>query len=134
MLQLNLVMCKNHSHGTGFEGMKGSWRTAKSWHWERLVKAIGKGTASVAVNSPGLKRSYKEIEVWHHERLLVKPSGSRKFSESEMPVHGMTTKKSSKSGVKTTLPWSAIESRCDPSPLEDTIRSSVDPRPWNKKL
>ena len=32
-------MCKNHPGGTGFKGMKGSWRAAEAWHCERpLVK------------------------------------------------------------------------------------------------
>ena len=30
MLQLNLVMCKNHPDSTGFEGMKESWRAAEA--------------------------------------------------------------------------------------------------------
>ena len=75
MLQLNLVMCKNHPGGTGFEGMKGSWRAAQVWPCERPGKAIGEGIASFAVDGPGLKGSCKEVEAQHHERLLlVKPS------------------------------------------------------------
>ena len=35
MLQLYLVMCKSHPAGTGFEGMKGSWRAAEARHYER---------------------------------------------------------------------------------------------------
>jgi hypothetical protein len=39
MLQLDFVMYKTHPGGTGFEGMKKSWRTAGAWHHERhLVK------------------------------------------------------------------------------------------------
>ena len=57
MLQLDLVMCKNHSGGTGFEGMKGSRRTAEAQHSDRLWKAIGEGAASVAIDGPGLKGS-----------------------------------------------------------------------------
>ena len=66
MLQLDLVMCKNHPGGAGFEGMKGSWRAAETWHCERLEKAIVDGTVSVAVDGPGLKESCKEAEVWRH--------------------------------------------------------------------
>ena len=55
MLQLDAAMYKNHPNGTGFEGMKGSWRAAEAWHYERLGKSIGEGTASVAVDGPGLK-------------------------------------------------------------------------------
>ena len=51
MLQLDLV-CRNHSGGTGFEGMKGSWRAAEVWHCERELKVIVEGSASVAVDSP----------------------------------------------------------------------------------
>jgi hypothetical protein len=36
-----LEMCKNHLGGTGFEGMKESWRAAKPWHCEWLGKATG---------------------------------------------------------------------------------------------
>ena len=50
MLQLDLVLCKIHSGGTRFEGMKESWR------------AIGESAASVVVDDPGLKGSCKEEE------------------------------------------------------------------------
>ena len=56
MLQLNLVMCKNHPRSTtGFKSMKGSWRVAEAWHCQELRKAIGEGTASVVVDGQGLK-------------------------------------------------------------------------------
>ena len=55
-------MCTNHPGGTGFEGMKGSWRAAQVWPCERPGKAIGEGIASVAVDGPGLKGSYKGVE------------------------------------------------------------------------
>ena len=70
MLQLDLVMCKNHPGGTGFEGMKGSWRTAEAWHCERPWQAIGEGAATDVVDGPGLKGSCKEVEAWHHEENL----------------------------------------------------------------
>ena len=35
LLQLDLVMCKGHPGGTGFEGMKGSRRAAEARHCER---------------------------------------------------------------------------------------------------
>jgi hypothetical protein len=70
MLQLNLVMCKSHPGGTGFEGMKVSRRTAEAWHCERSWKAIGEGIASAVVDDPGLKGSCKGFEVWHHEESL----------------------------------------------------------------
>ena len=39
LLQQDLVMCKGHPGGTGFEGMKESWRAAEACYWERpLVK------------------------------------------------------------------------------------------------
>jgi hypothetical protein len=63
-------MCKNYLDGTGFEGMKGSWRAAEAWHCERPSKAIGRATASAAVDSPRLKGSCREIEAWHHEENL----------------------------------------------------------------
>ena len=67
---LGLVICKNHSGGTGFEGMKESWRAAEAWHCERPREAMGEGAASVAVDGLGLKGSYKEFEAWQHEERL----------------------------------------------------------------
>jgi hypothetical protein len=57
----NMVMFKNYPDGTGFEGMKGSWRAAKSWFCERPGKASGECAASV------LKGLFKKVEAWHHE-------------------------------------------------------------------
>ena len=31
LLEQDLVMCKGHPSGTGFEGMKGSCRAAEAW-------------------------------------------------------------------------------------------------------
>jgi hypothetical protein len=70
MLQLYLVMCKSYPGRTGFEGMKGTWRTAEAWYCERPWKAIGEGAAPVAVESPGLKGSCKGVEAWHYEESL----------------------------------------------------------------
>jgi hypothetical protein len=55
LLQWDLVMCKGHTGGTGFEGMKGSHRAAETQYFERPWKAIGEGAASVAIDGPGLK-------------------------------------------------------------------------------
>jgi hypothetical protein len=63
-------MHKSHPGGTGFEGVKGSWKTAKALHCERPGKAIGEGPGSVAVDGPGLKGSRKGVEAWHHEESL----------------------------------------------------------------
>jgi hypothetical protein len=65
-----LVICKNHPDGIGFEGMKGPWRAADTWHFERPGKAIGEGAASFAVDNLWLKRSCKEFEGWHHKGSL----------------------------------------------------------------
>ena len=62
MLQLYLVMCKNHPSGTGFEGIRGFWREAEVWHCERPWKAIGEGATSVTIDGPGLKGSCKGVE------------------------------------------------------------------------
>jgi hypothetical protein len=70
VLQLDLVMCKSHPGSTGFEGMKGSWRAAEAWHWERPWKAIGEDAASVAADGPGLKGTCKGVEAWCHEESL----------------------------------------------------------------
>ena len=69
-LQLDLVMCKGNPDGTGFEGMKCSWRAAEAWHCERPWKAIGEGAASVAIDGPGLKGACQGVEAWHHEESL----------------------------------------------------------------
>jgi hypothetical protein len=63
MLHQNLVMCKSHPGGTGFEGMKGSSRAAEPLHCERPWKAIGEGAASVAIDGPGLKSSCSVLEM-----------------------------------------------------------------------
>lgn len=60
-------MCKSHPDGTGFEGMKGSWRAAEAWRGERPSEPFGEGAASGAVESRGLKGSCSEDEAWHHE-------------------------------------------------------------------
>ena len=56
--------------GTGFEGMKGSWRAAEAWQYKKPWKAIGEGAASVAINGTGLKGSCKRVVAWHHEESL----------------------------------------------------------------
>ena len=56
-------MCKSHPGGTGFEGMKGSRRAAEALQCERPWKAIGKGVASVAIDSPGQKGSCIVLEM-----------------------------------------------------------------------
>ena len=70
MLQLNLVMCKHHPDGTGFEGMKESHRAAEAWHSERPGKALVKMQLQFQFNVPSLKVSCKEVEAWHHEGSL----------------------------------------------------------------
>lgn len=59
LLQMDLVMFKSHPDGTGFEGMKGSWKD-ETLHCERPGKAIGEGAESFAVDSPILKGSCKK--------------------------------------------------------------------------
>ena len=63
LLQRDLVMCKGHPGGTGFEGMKGSRKAAEARHCERPWKAIGEGAASVAIEGPGLKGSCSVLEM-----------------------------------------------------------------------
>jgi hypothetical protein len=62
MLKLDMVICRNHPDGTGFEGRKGVWRAAEAWHCERPGKTTGKGTASIVVYNLGLKRSWQDVE------------------------------------------------------------------------
>ena len=63
LLQQDLVMCKSHPGGTGFEGMKELSRAAEAWHCERPWKAIGESPASVAIDGPGLKGSCSVLEM-----------------------------------------------------------------------
>ena len=71
MLQRDLVIYKSPPSGTGFEGIKGSCRTAEAWHCERPRKAIGERTASVAVDSPGLRVHAKKLEFGIIKRALL---------------------------------------------------------------
>ena len=64
MLQLDLVMCKSHPGGTGFEGMKRSWRETEAWRCERSGEDTGEGEGT------GLTRSCREGELWHYEEKL----------------------------------------------------------------
>ena len=73
--QLYLVMYMNQPNGTGFEGMKGSWRAAEAWYYKRPWEAIGEGAASVAINGTGLKGSCKRVVAWHHEESLWEAIG-----------------------------------------------------------
>jgi hypothetical protein len=63
LLQWDLIMCKGHPGGTGFEGMKGSRRAAEALYCERPWKAIGEGAASVAIDGPRLKGSCSVLEM-----------------------------------------------------------------------
>ena len=62
MLQWNLVMCKSHPGGTGFEGKKRSCRAAEAQQCGRPWKAIGESAASVATDGPEQKESCKGVE------------------------------------------------------------------------
>ena len=66
LLQRDLVICKGHPGGTGFEGMKGSHKAAEARHCERPWKAIGEG----AVDGPVLKGSCKGFEARNNEESL----------------------------------------------------------------
>ena len=59
----DLVICKSHPGGTGFEGVKESCRAAEAQHCERPWKAIGEGTASAAIYVPGVKGSCSIVEM-----------------------------------------------------------------------
>ena len=63
LLQRDLVMCKGHPGGTGFEGMKGSRRAAEARHCERLWKAISEGATSFAIDRLGLKGLCSVLEM-----------------------------------------------------------------------
>ena len=108
MLQLDLVLCKMHPSGTGFESLEGSWRTAaETWLCERPGEATGEGAASVTVEEPGLKGSCSEVKAWHHEKSLGEATGeSTAQLQQKTPVFWrcrkceMTTKNSSRGGVE----------------------------------
>jgi hypothetical protein len=63
LLQQDLVICKGHPGGTGFERIKGSHRAAEARHCERPWKAIGEVAASVAIHGPILKGSCSDLEM-----------------------------------------------------------------------
>lgn len=48
---------------TGFQCMRGSWKAAEAWTWERLGEVISGGATCVALESPELKGSCSEIKV-----------------------------------------------------------------------
>ena len=82
MMKLDLDMYKTHADGTGFTGMRGSWRAAEACHYESPRKTNGESAASVAVDSPRLKRSKLRLETMkNYERLLVKPSCRKRFQK-----------------------------------------------------
>ena len=111
--------------------MKGSWKAAEVWHWERPGKAIGEGTASLTVKDPGMKGSCREVGVWHHEE-----SQWEAFAERSSPLrqktpafwrcqnHGITIKNNTSSGAKLmeSQRWPVHcrgpSWRGDPSPIE----------------
>jgi len=138
MLWLDLIVCKSHPHFTGFKGMKESWRAAEAGHCGRLWKAIGKGAASAAIDSPGLKGSCKGAEAWHREEDLWEAIGEAYWQQKTAVVwicqyHEMTTNSSSSSGEQAfgaekkrgVLQMAELEKW--PKPLEAQI-SWVDPR------
>ena len=63
LLQRDLVICKGHPGGTGFEGVKESHKAAEARYCERPWKAIGEGAASVAIEGAGLKGSCSVLEM-----------------------------------------------------------------------
>lgn len=56
MVAPSFIMCKHLPGGTGFEGMKGSWRTAEAYHCQRTKKDISAGPGSE------LKELWKEVK------------------------------------------------------------------------
>lgn len=62
VLELNTVISKTFSGGTGFEGMKQSQGAAKTWSHERPIKATGEGGDSVAGKSPKLNGLWRETK------------------------------------------------------------------------
>jgi hypothetical protein len=101
-------MCKGHPGGTGFEGMKGSWRTAEARHCERPGQAIGEGAALVAIEGPGDHAKNLKLGTMKrvYERLFekVQPSCNRR-TFWRCQYHGMITKKAA------AVEWSQLEPR-----------------------
>jgi hypothetical protein len=73
-------MCKGHPGSTGFEGMKGTLRTAEAWHCEGHRRSLVKLHAQLLLIAQGLRGHAKELRCGTmkraYERLLVKPSCS----------------------------------------------------------
>ena len=140
MLQLYLVMCKNHPGGNGCEGMKASWRTAEAWYCESPWKAIGESVPSVVIDSPGLKGSCKGMRLSTvkkaYERLWWSIVAVEDPSILEMPVPWDDHQEQQWQWRGSIWTYSANRGqswRSDTSSLEMYKRSCVDLRHWNKK-
>lgn len=75
--QQNLVIHKGLPHGTGFEGMNGSWGVVEVWHQvtgvivpeERPRKAIGRDESSVAAVTPAYLRYHQTTGMTNKDTL-----------------------------------------------------------------
>lgn len=61
--QPNLVMRNSLPGGTGFGGMKRSWRAAEAQGQEKPGEAIGGSAATVELETSGLKGSWREAKL-----------------------------------------------------------------------
>jgi hypothetical protein len=137
VLQQDLVICKNHPSDTGFEGMKGSWKSSLGLALWDAWKAIGKGMASVVVDGPGLKGSCKGVEARPmkeaYKSLIAEAWLQWKTTENWRSQYcEIITKKEQQqqwSGVNQSLECYKAQSwRSDPSPLVESKISCVYPR------
>ena len=105
--------CVQKQPRTGFEGMKGSWRAAEAWPWERPGEATCEGVARVAVEAPG---SWRNIDVWHHEEGISKSTVQLQYKT----LH-----------LKTSVPWDDGQEQPQPRSgsslsLKDKLGCSVE--------
>jgi hypothetical protein len=93
LLQQDLVMCKGHPGGTGFEGMRGSHRAAEARQCERPWKAIDEDAVLDAIDSPGLKGSCRVLEMpvpWDdHQEQQKWSTGIWSLENDEYTTKGM---------------------------------------------
>lgn len=83
--QLNLVLSKSLAGGTSCEPIRGSWRTADAWHFQRSGEAIGECIASVTVECLGLKRSWRKVECVPCGRMRIPKEKSEATVEGAAP-------------------------------------------------
>ena len=136
-------MCKSHLGGTGFEGMKESWRAAETLgtvrgHRRPLVKV----QPQLQLMAQYLKESCLGAEACHHEerayeRLLVKPNYSRSqqcFGDASAirwpPRTAAVVEYRQLEPRRQAVCYKGQSWKSDPSPWRSPEDHELDPRHW----